>query len=77
MEYAEWPFWKHYEFTEEEMLNVWLFLDKPPPTFKLLGSFEDNAALIAEKIGLPMHPEYLKQPYIPKPFLEVSQSPQV
>jgi hypothetical protein len=60
LNYDEMPFWKYYEFTQEEVDNLLFFFNKPPASFKLQPTFEENVTMIKEYFGIKLHPQYEK-----------------
>ena len=70
----EMDFWKYYELTDEELEDIWIYVMKPPQTFKLIKDFETNLKLVIEKFGIMLHPGVFGQRNaFFKPFLEVDQ----
>lgn len=66
-------FWFYYELTQEELEDLWIYVNKPPQTFKLLGDFESNLTTVVEKFGLKLHPGVFGDRNTQaKPFLEVT-----
>lgn len=72
LSYSEDALWSYYTLSEEEITAVLAFLEKPPSSFKMESSFEENVANLTNFFGVKLCPDYAKQPYVNKAFLEVT-----
>ena len=62
--------WKFISYTNEDIKKVFDFLEKPPSSFKLNDTYENNLQTIIKTFGICIHPVVFRQNKITKPFFE-------
>lgn len=64
-------YWTYREYDDTDVKKLLDFMEKPPATFKLNDTFQNNLTLLVKTFGVVVHPDVIKQSTIKKPFFEV------